>query len=495
MCFLKDPCVVDTPCRNGATCNTSSVELDGYECFCPTGFSGENCTTLTTAWDGADGQVWVLIAGAGLLACYIGGYWYILRIFETEHKTRRATAWMATVAVVMVVLVCLALATVAAVHKDPCVPPAPPTPPPPSPAPHPAPRPAPDAGSGSWADDDELDTASLGTTSNLTWPGNTSLYVHGAACATCNGYYFPILNVRVPGSPPHVLTTIFYKYTDNITSIHRNDGVGMWEMGVVDSWAAYSGPSDGTSVPPVEGWRISDLTSATCGPLSQGGTPADFPLPILQYKPAGPQPEPHPPPGPPRPGFFPGREPEIEPETSSCRADLGAGRAFELYGAAAGMFTLNCLIACGFYIWNEGRFPDFATRGASRLQRGAGFALFALLLASVSLFVGERTNPDRLHPPRVDSVADTFVIYGWDAITFGVLLPFLPIAAVVSRMYLKEQKHRREYMKEQGEVDSTGPYGEITERSSRRSSMRGSMRSSMRGAPADVSAQVRKRSS
>ena len=143
-----------------------------------------------------------------------------------------------------------------------------------------------------------------------------------------------------------------------------------------------------------------------------------------------------------------------EAKSSCTRAAIGVANALTLYGSAAVMTILQSLVVVCFYKWSAGRFPDFATEGASRLQRGAGLPLLVLLLASPGVAVGILLNPDRLDPPRVDIVADMFVIYGWDAITFGVLLPCLPIAAVVAQLYLKEQRRGRDDSDDRGRCEN-----------------------------------------
>eukprot|EP01043_Picozoa_sp_COSAG02_P008892 COSAG02_NODE_293_length_25438_cov_52.630254_5_plen_976_part_00 len=119
-------------------------------------------------------------------------------------------------------------------------------------------------------------------------------------------------------------------------------------------------------------------------------------------------------------------------------ASIGPGGSFELYGIVMAMFMVQSIIALGLQrLVSTGCNPN----GGGRLQRGAGLPLLALLCASPCIAVGIWMNPDRLSATNVDIVADIGVIYSWEAVTFGVLVPCLPIAAVLARVYYK-QEHR-----------------------------------------------------
>jgi hypothetical protein len=113
----------------------------------------------------------------------------------------------------------------------------------------------------------------LDPTPELTWPGNTTLYVHGAGCQPVNGYYYELsasnlVNItkgyrRYPGGP-------------GATDIHRSDGGNTWDMGVLDQWGAYGTRQserapDGSRSPSTKGWTggayayLQTGTAATTG--------------------------------------------------------------------------------------------------------------------------------------------------------------------------------------------------------------------------------------
>ena len=170
----------------------------------------------------------------------------------------------------------------------------------------------------------------------LLWPGNTTLYIYGAACDLCNGYYYAIQDVTWNGlqgttqfckHPPTPFSGFHQRLdghneTDEIVDaidIHREDGTMQWDLGSLFKWTAYSAKPDGTTYPyggpPTKGWYLAGGISS--GPQctrnkSHAGSYPDCPLPMLEYKPP-PEPEPEPEPEPPEPEPDPEPEPEPDP--------------------------------------------------------------------------------------------------------------------------------------------------------------------------------------
>ena len=116
-CEIMDPCIVLNPCANGATCNVTAVPgKHGYECDCPTGFSGKNCEVLTSEW-GSSAPDWsLLIIGGAAVACYFGMYWQLLVGLESMAALETKARILIRPAAVAAAVIALVFGITAAVH-------------------------------------------------------------------------------------------------------------------------------------------------------------------------------------------------------------------------------------------------------------------------------------------------------------------------------------------------------------------------------------------
>ena len=113
-----------------------------------------------------------------------------------------------------------------------------------------------------------------------------------------------------------------------------------------------------------------------------------------------------------------------------------------MYSAAALALIIEVKIATYWHRWRTVILPSLASAvgtGAfgirrDRLRRGAAVPLLAMC-ATLPAAIVNMLDPNALSPPHIDTVSNTLVVYGWHPLSFSVLVPALPVAIVLARVY------------------------------------------------------------
>ncbi|XP_050423737.1 protein crumbs isoform X2 [Adelges cooleyi] len=91
-CHLINPCLTESPCSNGGTCQERCTETIDYECICINGYVGKNCTELPV-FAGHNYADIALIVGPILLILLIGGMGslFVLLMMARKKRATRGT--------------------------------------------------------------------------------------------------------------------------------------------------------------------------------------------------------------------------------------------------------------------------------------------------------------------------------------------------------------------------------------------------------------------